>query len=188
MYMRNYITHHTQRGSTLFYTILVSGLFLLVALGLSDIALQETQFSAFSRDSQTAFYAADTGVECATYWDYVDPTASVFHSDGSPPDGFSCINRDIDDGADYQVTAASGPVWQHATTTFWIPFASSDNEPCVQVEVGKYEHPTGNTKTVIIARGYNIADNTAVLSRCNAATTQSRRVQRALRVQYGFDI
>lgn len=185
--------YQTQRGSTLFYAILISGVFLVVALGLSNVATQQSQFASFTRDSQTAFYAADTGIECALYWDYVHTDAPVFPTtDTQTTRDFTCINytiHSVDKGLDYEVDADSSSTWTYATTTFWMPMEDGNNNvPCTEVEVGKYEHnATGNTKTIIIARGYNIADNKASYPRCDAAPLQSRRVQRALQVQYGFN-
>lgn len=57
------------RGFTLFYAVLVSSLLLAIGLAILNITFKEFVLSSGARDSETAFYAADTALECALYWD-----------------------------------------------------------------------------------------------------------------------
>lgn len=56
-------------GFALLFAILASTVLLSVAVAIWSIALREVVLSSFGRESQIAFYAADTGAECALYWD-----------------------------------------------------------------------------------------------------------------------
>lgn len=58
-----------QRGVTLLFSLLVISAALSVSLGVANMVLGELLLSSTGRDSQVAFYTADSGVECALYWD-----------------------------------------------------------------------------------------------------------------------
>lgn len=60
---------NTTGGFTLFYSVLVSSLLLAIGLAILNITLKEFTLSSGARDSETAFYAADSALECALYWD-----------------------------------------------------------------------------------------------------------------------
>ncbi|MEK7579408.1 MAG: LamG-like jellyroll fold domain-containing protein, partial [Patescibacteria group bacterium] len=59
----------TQRGFTLFYAVLVASLLLAIGIAIFNITFKELVLSSGSRESTNAFYAADSGIECAFYWD-----------------------------------------------------------------------------------------------------------------------
>src|SRR3989344_842848 len=59
-----------QRGSVLYTTVLLVSVVLAISIGVSTIAEKEAIFSSFGRDSQKAFFAADSGLECAMYHDF----------------------------------------------------------------------------------------------------------------------
>ena len=58
-----------QKGFTLLYAVLVSSIVLSASLSIINIALKQHKLSALSRESQVAFYAANTGIDCALYWE-----------------------------------------------------------------------------------------------------------------------
>ena len=64
------------KGFTLFIAMIVMGTLLLIASGVIGLAVKQALISASGRESQHAFYAADTGIECALYWDVQSPTGS----------------------------------------------------------------------------------------------------------------
>lgn len=57
------------RGFALLFSVLISSLLLTIGLSIFNIALKELSISSNSRQSVYAFYAADSGRECALYWD-----------------------------------------------------------------------------------------------------------------------
>lgn len=69
-------------GFALLFAILTASLILTVGLAIFNITLKEFVLSSQIRDSQFAFYAADTGLECALYWDLQHPgyAGSIFGS------------------------------------------------------------------------------------------------------------
>jgi hypothetical protein len=58
-----------KKGFALLFSVLVSSLLLTIGLSIFNIALKELAISRASRQSIYAFYAADSGRECALYWD-----------------------------------------------------------------------------------------------------------------------
>lgn len=71
------------RGAALLIAIIISGVALVVGLGVYNRTYKELIFSSFWRQAQTAFSAADAGLECAMYWDKNQaPSPNCF--DGTP--------------------------------------------------------------------------------------------------------
>lgn len=56
-------------GFVLLYTMILSSIILAVTFGVTNIALKETNFSISARAANDAFFAADTGAECALFYD-----------------------------------------------------------------------------------------------------------------------
>lgn len=67
--MKKKINLKNKKGFTLLFAVLVSILILAVGASIISIALKQVILSGAGRDSQFAFYAANTGLECALYWD-----------------------------------------------------------------------------------------------------------------------
>lgn len=59
------------RGFTLFYAMLISSLLLAVGLAIFNITYKEFLLTTGVRESENAFYAADSALECALYWDFI---------------------------------------------------------------------------------------------------------------------
>jgi hypothetical protein len=60
------------RGFVLLFSLLIVGLLLAIGLSIFNIVFRELQLSGITRDSSTALYAADSGAECALYWEFRD--------------------------------------------------------------------------------------------------------------------
>ena len=57
------------KGFALLYALLVASLVLSVSMALTNVVLRQFTIESAARESQYAFYAADTAAECAFYWD-----------------------------------------------------------------------------------------------------------------------
>src|SRR3989344_3546084 len=89
-----------ERGITLFIAVIASSLLLLVSLAVVNITYKDILFSSSARDSQFAFYAADSGVECAMYWDFKNPSnisAFAITTEGTPRT-INCNNQAMSTG------------------------------------------------------------------------------------------
>ena len=62
------------KGFVIFIAAVVTSLLVLIGLLISNISLRQLTFSFAGKNSQIAFTAASSGVECALYWDQNNPT------------------------------------------------------------------------------------------------------------------
>ena len=157
--------HEREGGIAMLFAILISAALLLVALGISQIAYKELTFSIEAKDSDRAFMAADTGIECGLYMD------SMGSFTGTSSDTMYCHNIPVN-------------VSQTGTSTFQFSLGLSPNS-CAQVYIDKGSGATA-TGTQIDSYGYNIAQQvTAVPQSCISSTTlMPNLVSRALRITY----
>lgn len=57
------------KGFVILFAILISGTLLLISTGIFHVIQKELVLSSYARESQRAFYAADSALECALYAD-----------------------------------------------------------------------------------------------------------------------
>ena len=148
------LPRRTRRGFTLLLSVLVAGVLLAIGLAIFNIVIKELLLSSSGRDSQFAFYAADSGAECALYWDQKQSGFST-----STAGDITCN----------QVTIPSvGGEGYDAPMTFQFEIDGF----CSIVSVTRSEtHP----RTKIESKGYNTTcDN----------NLNPRRIERAIRVTY----
>jgi len=62
-----------KNGSVLILALVLASILLSVGMGISGIAMKEIKLSSIGNESGKAFYMADTGAECALYWDVKNP-------------------------------------------------------------------------------------------------------------------
>lgn len=152
--------HNTPRGFTLLVAVLVGGILLSLGFAIFNIVSKELVLSSSGRESQFALYAADSGVECALYWDYKQDAFST-----SSPQQPECAGAAVDDySVSYDATE------DEYTTTFSFSLGESLASPCTQVTVVRGQNPK---TTTLVSSGYN-----------TCVTTNPRRIERAIRVQY----
>lgn len=60
-------TINNRYGFALFFTVVIISVISAIAFGLASITLKQKNLSSLAYDSQTAFYAADAGMECALF-------------------------------------------------------------------------------------------------------------------------
>ena len=147
-----------KEGVALYVAITITGALVLVSFAIINIALKQITISTLSRDSQAAFYAADSGAECALFWDLKNSTGSAFSTSSATQ--ISCFRN----------SETVGGGGSNGTSTFDISFAPDPY--CANVTVAKwYDGPV--LKTRIESKGYNTCD-----------TASLRRVERAIEITY----
>ncbi|MBI5787123.1 MAG: hypothetical protein HY446_01060 [Candidatus Niyogibacteria bacterium] len=77
------------KGFTLLFSLLFVSATLAISLGVSDLLISQISLSGTGRDSQFAFYAADSAAECAIFWDRSEDKFST-----SSPSTISCSGTD----------------------------------------------------------------------------------------------
>lgn len=176
-------------GFTLLLAALVSSIVLAVGAAIFGIAQKQVLLSAVGRDSQFAFYAADTAAECALYWDFrcnyfASSTALVSASCTSNP---TCDTELIE--AEGRPTAV--PYYPYTMTSKKMDFfqdAAVSGNLCAQVSVTKCQGTfnadgdcvvssgTAPIRTIIHADGYS--------TNCAAILTSERALQRSVELHY----
>ncbi len=145
----------SQRGFTLLFAALAGSLLFSIGVAIANIAVRELALSSAGRESQFAFYAADSGVECALYWDIQGKRFPSVPGGSPAPIVCNAVS----------VALAVSAIPGGARTSFTVPLRDTS---CAQVSVSK------TASTLIESRGRNDCgtdDNPA-------------RVERAIRVRY----
>lgn len=156
-------------GFTLLFASLVVSLVLAIGLAITNISLQQFLLSSSGKESQVAFYNADTAVECALYYDHGKVDGFAFPGSQSDPAAPAIV---CNGQAAPSQTTYSAPT---TTTTYLInPSTACDPaKPSYVIQVNKSPIGTETYFTDIRARGYNTCD-----------ATNQRRVERGLEVKY----
>jgi hypothetical protein len=80
-----------QKGFVILFAILVAAIVLAIAIGISNVAYKEILLSASARESHYSFFSADTGAECALYYDL---KLDLFAADANTAGPVNNINCD----------------------------------------------------------------------------------------------
>ena len=128
-------TTNYRRGAALIMAVLMSSVMLSVGLGVYQRTYKALYFASFWKQTQIAFAAADSGLECALYWDLHQPVTD-YTCFGNPP-----------------------AIWP---TTFPETLDMTTPSGCANVTITKpspndnpYTNPIVKYSTLIESRGYN---------------------------------
>ncbi len=149
-----------QKGFTLLLSVLVSSIILSIGIAIFNITFKEIKLSSAGRESQFAFYAADSGAECALFHERKN---NVFATSTISNFNISC------NAEEHEVTVINDPIGGVYTRTFSMELES--NRYCSNVTVTKLVGPP--FRTTIESRGTNT---------CNVS--DGRRVERAIEVSF----
>ena len=155
------------KAFVLLFAVVISSIILAIALGVANISLKEINFGTSARDANDAFFAADTGAECALYYDRSDNNAfkeTTNEGEGSVPLIMTCAGSKIS-------FINKPPPW-----SFVISGLGSTGQSCAKVTVSK-DNTSILTTTTIISKGYNVGDK-------NCSSSNPNRVERELEVTY----
>lgn len=175
--MNNRLYKNKQRAFTLLFAALVTSLLLSVGLAIFNITLQQFLLASAGRESQYAFYAADSGIECALYFDkkgqYFTEQSPFYFPDGEPGHEVGpTITCNEMQSADPLVLSDTSPYKTQYNINLGSPVACDLTKPSFALVVTKTVNAS-STNTTIESRGYNTCD-----------TNNARRVERGLRVDY----
>jgi Tfp pilus assembly protein PilX len=117
-------------GFTLLLALITANIVLIISLGVYGIIIREIELSGLGRESQIAFYAADSGIECVLYWDVKKGLLST-----TTPTTIECLGQSFSVGGSL-------------ITSFKLNF---NNGACAKVIVNK----TNPSVTQVDSYGYN---------------------------------
>lgn len=166
-----------KNGFALLLSLIITSILLIVGMGVSGVAFREIQLSSFGNQSEIAFYAAETGLECALYWDKVK-SPYLPNNNGFATSTFVAFSSDVTSGT---IDCAG-----NSSLGFNIASSPSDtveftiNNPYVKVTITKdfSSDPQGRKQddmhaiTTITATGYN-----------TSVASDPRRVGRVLELE-----
>lgn len=157
------------KGFVILFSILVSSLILLISAGIFSVVQKEVVLSSSARESQRAFYAADSGLECALYSDLIGvgtPIQTPFSANGLGGGTIECggDSIDIDPVSNYASNSAAEYDIAYSIEYYnALDGSATDNNSCAYVLIEKSSSGTIETGVVISTRitsvGFNICDD-----------------------------
>ncbi len=169
-------THTQERGLALLMTLLLMTVLLAVSSSLLNITLKQYQFSGIGLQSEMAFQAANAGMECITYHDYLSYPVSKFDvpdngSTVAAETGLACMGQTSNDLLNAGNGVSSGEEQQFQYT--WTSGVAGAPTLCTNVSIYKFSNANspadmtavigrtatcaaGAVCTVIKSRGYNV--------------------------------
>jgi hypothetical protein len=165
--MINYFRKNkTQKGYAILFTVIIVSAISVITAGLTNAAYKQLILSSLAKDSQSAFYQADTASDCALYADRV--IASL-------PQPNLILPTIGAGGTSTWTCGGSNLTLAQVGTGYTIyPTVGTGTTPCFRIDVTKdgATNP-GLTNTKISAKGYNI---------CNKMNL--RTVEREIEINY----
>jgi Tfp pilus assembly protein PilX len=156
---------HHKKGIALLIALVVIMIVISIIASLSIIAMKEVSFSNIRRESQIAYYAAESGTQCALYW-IVKADNKAFSLDRNTQ--IRCDDRDRN------ITIPQMTVG--ATTTFTFGFNNA-------YETRVHVVPNSTSNLVVTSEGYNrkIADSVVKIQKNQQVEVSTNKVK-------GFDM
>lgn len=149
---------HHPRGFALLIAIILTSVILAVGIALLDMAFKQIVLASGAKNSQIAFYNADSALECALYW---DQSMNAFsYSAPRAGSGIACDERTV---INFKNPVAGG----RRTTSFDLSCPTSGTSAHVEI----YKESTGRTN--IYANGFS-----------SCRDTDPTRIERGLKAHY----
>lgn len=169
-----------KKGFVLLFSVVLSSIILSIALGVTNIALKEINFSTSGVKSNEAFYAADTGIECALYYDLLPDVPDIGQDINETVFGFFKDPTLVTKCGGVPVDLNYGPLADDPTGpwNFSLPNLGMAGQACAIVTVTK--DPTPPT-TNMISQGYNTGWDTV---ECGSTFSDPKRTERVIEVNY----
>ena len=168
-----YRIRNTSRGFTILLAALISSVVLALGVSIFEIAIKQVSLSSMGKDSQFAFYAADTGAECALYWDVRwNYFATTTPASVTPPQP-KCAGLSL---------SVQGRPTAPIPDPYTMTFNFNPNGKCAQVRVtkcagiGVCDPLNPQIHTIIHADGFNTT--------CETISTNQRALQRSVELHY----
>ena len=153
------------RGFTLLVSILLATVAVTLGVSLLDRSYQQVILSSTAKQSQYGFYAADTAMECALYWDQKVNAFKYTTGEIYDPNKIRCQGNPI---LSYTTGFFGSGASQHRRTMFDMQCGSTGTS---NGRVTIYKYTSGTT--IIYANGFS-----------SSSAQDQRRVERGLKVFY----
>jgi len=191
-------------GYTLLFAMIVASIVLALGVSLLTISRKEFILSSSATQSSDAFYAADSGLNCAEYWN--GPNGGNAFNPLSPASSVQCSNVTASSTVsvchtgqvpcpDPSIVASTTldimgqPVY---TYSFYAKFLTdgTSNYSCAAVTVKKYNDSDPNLGgayhlySQVTSAGYNIGWNPSGFGSGDCSTASPKKVNRTVQLTY----
>ncbi|MDE2188455.1 MAG: hypothetical protein KGJ35_01860 [Patescibacteria group bacterium] len=195
----------TNTGYTLLFAMIVASVVLALGVTLLTVARKEFVLSSSAAQSSDAFYAADSGLGCAEFWDANSLAFSTSSSQRNPT-SVTCSYGDVYDPItltprssviSYTVNETQSTCsivdGDPCTFTFNVPFSTDGaGNGCASITVEKSYITDPNLgvipHTSITSAGYNLGwtgvGDTNSVQNHDCSDTSPRKVNRTLELNY----
>ena len=159
MYMNYLHTQNNNRGFAILFAVLISAIILLLSSGIFNVVQKEVILSSYARESQRAFYAADSALECALYADIIgvnSPPATPFSVLTPGDSSFDCGGDTIT--SSYLSSSGGTQDYEYPFVFRYYNTYNTADTSCAYVLIEKNERSTDLTvvETRITAVGFNV--------------------------------
>jgi hypothetical protein len=154
----------TQKGFALLVAVIFMSVMLTFGLGLGSLAYKQEMLASGASQSQYAFYAADSALECVLY---ADQQQNLFAFPATDPGSAPAMTCDGTAAISATEIYTPGSKW---VVTERLSFPSQ----CADVNV--YKPAPGTGSTYLFAQGYSVP--------CATLGTSARFVSRGLKASY----
>lgn len=152
------------KGISLIISLFTVTLLLALSFSIGNIILRQFRIINTSVSSQLAFYAADSALECAIYWDIISDDDVINKVDPDTGEDTHIFNLDYPDTAS-KIKCGPGGIprsftkisevdidtgEQYTNTSFYLDYSTIEYPACAFVSVQKKQG-----RTYIETRGYN---------------------------------
>lgn len=160
-----------QKGYAILFAVVITSIISVIVAGISNLTYKQLILSSLVKDSQQAFYMADTAIECALYAHFMKGDN---YDNATEENRWSC-GTDFDDSP-FTLKIQDSENIDPIEDDYELTFQDNKNTPCYEFNVERNENSSGEITDVHIkARGYNI---------CNKSLL--RTVQREIEVYYSL--
>ncbi len=163
----NFLIFKKNNGFVILFAVTISAILLAIALGVSNIALKQVNFSTSAQSTENSFFAADTGAECALFYDKSTNARFNYPNNGAQ---MTCAGATVSPNLTGDASA-----WVY---TFTVPNLGVNGSGCANVTVTK-SNSSGVISTTMNSKGYNIGGSTCV-------STNANRTEREIIVSYAL--
>lgn len=180
----------SQSGFTLLLAALIASIVLSLGTSIFTIARKQVTLSSLGRDSQFAFYAADTIVECALYYDVRNTLTTGFVGFATSSTSL-LMNAITCDGVTVVPTLESSTANSAVTS---VRIYSLNGGPGASQQDGLFSRDeanapqTGNCAEVFVSKNatapFTVIHGDGYSTPCTSVESNSRSLQRSIELQY----
>jgi hypothetical protein len=196
--VKNNMKSGNRAGYALLFSVLVAAVVLGVGVSILNIARKELLLTSSASQSQYAFYAADSGYECALYQDYYQnffSTSTAASIVGGTAASITCgvTNSYTSYSSPVSASVSHSPfgVGETDVFTFNVPISpTSSNGSCAAISVTKTSTIDSNgnvtASTTVQSDGFNVGweNPSGGTGDCNGPGPGTPKVDRALQANY----